>query len=191
MKARVVAAGVAVVTALAMAGCQSAVAGSPTATTRSDTSEKTSDRLSPPVEHPKDLRGLDPCELLSPEEKAEFSLTEPGQRDVSQWGEETCLLLGPVVVIGFSPDTTVGKGLDQAYESKDRFDNFAVSEVDGYPAVRVDFASLSCGLIVGVSDEQTLGMEFSRIGQQAPGNGDPCGFAEQVMGDVIKRLPDA
>jgi hypothetical protein len=97
------------------------------------------------VEHPQDLRGLDPCESLSAEQNAEFSLTE----------------------------------------------NFAESEVDGYPAVRVDVASQSCGLIVWVSNEQTLGMDFTRVSKHAPGKGDPCGFAEQVTRDVIERLPDA
>lgn len=195
---RVLAVGVGVVAVLAMAGCQGAVAGSPTPTTRDATGATsegappaTSGRLSPPVEHPKDLRGLDACELLSSEQKAEFSLTEPGKRDTSAWGESNCLLQGPVLGVQFSPDTTLGQGLEQAYRAKDTFDNFAESEVGGYPAVRVDFATQSCGLIVGVSDEQTLSMDFTRISSQAPGKGNPCGFAEQVMGDVVKRLPDA
>lgn len=186
-------AGVALLAALAVTGCQSAVVGSPTATTAQPdgTSPSESDRLSPPVDNPKDLHGIDPCEFLTPEQKTELSLTKPGRKDTSPWGEEVCDLGGPVVAIGFSPDTTLGEGLDQAYRAKNMFDNFAESEVDGYPAVRVDFAAQSCGLIVGVSDEQTLHMEFTRVSSQAPGNGDPCGFAEQVMGEVIKRLPDA
>jgi hypothetical protein len=57
--------------------------------------------------------------------------------------------------------------------------------------VRVNFATQLCGVIVGVSDEQTLNMSFGRVSSDAPGKGDPCGFAESVMADVIKNLPDA
>jgi hypothetical protein len=50
--------------------------------------------LSPPVEHPKDLRGIDPCDFLTAEQKAELSLTGPEERDMSPWGEEKCFLQG-------------------------------------------------------------------------------------------------
>ena len=201
MRVRLVVAGAAAVLAgLAMSGCESAVEGSPNATTTqpdasggasTDTSPSESDRLSPPVNNPKDLRGIAPCQLLTSAQLAELSLTEPGQTDLSQWGEEGCNWLGTVVAIGFSPETTLGEGLDQAYRAKNRFDNFAETSIDGYPAVRVNFATQSCGLIAGVSDEQTLHMEFTRVSPNAPGKGDPCGFAESVMGEVIKNLPDA
>lgn len=185
---------------MAMSGCEGAVAGSPAAeSTQADptngessgTPPSTSDRLSPPVENPKDLRGFDACQLLTQDQLAELSLSEPGRKYTTPWGEEGCNWGGPVVAIGFSPDTTLGQGLEQAYRAKDTFDNFAESNVDGYPAARVDFATQSCGLIVGVSNEQTLGMEFTRVSSQAPGKGDPCGFAESVMGEVIKNLPAA
>jgi hypothetical protein len=196
---RVVAGAAAVLVGLVVAGCQSAVAGSPTtATTQpagtgggTSSGAPPSDRLSPPVDNPKDLRGVDSCELLTPEQRADLGFTQQGKKDTSPWGEERCNFAGSVVGIGFSPNTTLGDGLDQAYRNKDNFDNFAETDVDGYPAVRVDFATQSCGLIAGVSDTQTLSMEFTRVSPNAPGKGDPCGFAESVMGDVIKNLPDA
>jgi hypothetical protein len=198
MNARCAVAGMAVVLAALVAGCVSAVAGSPTPnatqpTTASETSggAAPSERLSPPVENPKDLRGIDPCDLLTPDQKTELGLTRPVTRDTSPWGEDTCDLGGSVVGIGFSPDTTLGEGLDQAYRSKNTFDNFEPSEVDGYPAVRVDFTTQSCGLFVGVSDEQTLHMELTRVSPDAPGKGDPCGFAESIMSDVLENLPGA
>ena len=55
----------------------------------------------------------------------------------------------------------------------------------------VAVATQSCGLIATVSDKQTLNMEVTRVSAQAPGRGDPCGFAESVMGAAIKNLPDA
>jgi len=198
VKVRHAAAGVAVVLAWLVSGCESAVAGSPVPTTRqsagaSETSGSAtpSGRLSPPIENPKDLQGIDPCELLTSDQKAELGLTKPVVSDTSPWGEQTCGLAGSVVALGFSPNTTLGDGLDQAYRAKNNFESFEPSEVDGYPAVRVDFATQSCGLIVGVSDEQTLNMELTRVSSKAPGKGDPCGFAESVMGDVLKNLPDA
>jgi hypothetical protein len=185
---------------LVLSACESTATGLPTAaTTVPDTTSGTSsgspssgaDGGAPAVENPKDLRGVDPCELLTPEQLAAFSMTGPGQKDTSEWGEAECDWKGSVVAIGLSPDTTLGDGLDRAYRNQNNFDNFAVSEVDGYPAVRVNFATQSCGLIAGVSDEQTLSMEFTRVSPNAPGEGDPCEFAETVMGAVIKNLPDA
>lgn len=194
MTVRHVAVGAAVVLAGLVSACQSTVAGSPStesAATSETGSTAPSDRLSPPVENPKDLTGIDPCEFLTPEQKAELGLTKPGKKDTSPWGEENCNLAGSVVTIGFSPDTTLGEGLDQAYRAKNNFERFEPSEVDGYPAVRVDFATQICDLIVGVSDEQTLSMGIARVSPNAPGKGDPCGFAESVMADVLRNLPDA
>lgn len=142
------------------------------------------------MENPKDLRGVDPCGLLTTDQLTELS-SGPGEAGTSEWGEAECEWVGSVVAIALSPDTTFGDGLARAYRNKNRFDNFAESSIDGYPAVRVDFATQSCALIVGVSDEQTLSMEFTRVSAQAPGGGDPCGFAESVMSGVIKNLPDA
>jgi hypothetical protein len=145
--------------------------------------------LAPLVEHPKNLRGVDPCQLVTPNQLFELGFTAPGKKGTSYWGEPDCSWPGSVVAIGFAPNTTLG--LEQAYRSKNNFDNFAPSSVDDYPAVRINFATQSCGLIVGVADEQTLHMEFTRVSPDAPGLGDPCGFAESVMGDVIRNLPDA
>jgi hypothetical protein len=193
--------GAAVVLAgLVASACESTVTGSPTATntvpdtsgeTSSDAPPSGSDQSAPPVDNPKDLRGVDPCGLLTSEQQAEFNITGPGQKGMSEWSEADCEWVGSVVAIGLSPNTTLGDGLDRAYRNKNIFDNFAETSIDGYPAVRINFATQSCGLIAGVSDEQTLNMEFTRVSADAPGRGDPCGFAESVMGEVIKNLPDA
>ncbi|TDV45569.1 DUF3558 domain-containing protein [Actinophytocola oryzae] len=182
--------------ALMLAGCESAVAGSPRASsdrpdTADSTSPSTSERLSPSVEKPKDLRGIDPCEFVTPEQRAELQLTAPDEKEMSPWGEQLCDLGGSVVGISFSPNTVLGDGLDRAYRSKNSFDNFAETNVDGYPGVRVNFATQSCALIMGVSNEQTLNMELTRVSANAPGKGDPCGFAEEIMSEVIRNLPDA
>jgi hypothetical protein len=185
---------------LSVSACESTAIGSPTAeTTVPGASDETSGSAPPsesvrparPVKNPKDLRGVDPCELLSAEQQAELDLTGLGEKSISEWGEEGCKWLGSIVGIILDPNTTLGDGLERAYRNKNSFDNFAESNVDAYPAVRINFATQSCGLIVGVSDEQTLHMEFTRVSPNAPGKGDPCGFAETVMGEVIKNLPDA
>jgi hypothetical protein len=201
MRVRGVVAGVAVaLVGFMVAACETTATGSPTAATTvpdttggtpSDPPTSGSAGLAPPVGNPKDLRGVDACELLTPEQLTEFSMTGPGRKNVSEWGEEDCEWVGSIVAIGLSPNATLGDGLDRAYRNKNNFDNFAESNVDGYPAVRINFATQSCGLIAGVSDEQTLNMEFTRVSPEAPGRGDPCAFAESVMGAAIRNLPDA
>lgn len=194
----VVVAAAAALAGFAVSACDSTATGTPTPETSVSTASETSgssasstesDRLAPPVENPKNLRGIDACELLTLAQLTELSFTEPGEKDTSGWGEENCIWQNSILGVSLSPDTTLGKGLDQAYRNKNRFDNFEESSVDGHPAVRVNFATQSCGLIVGVSEEQTLSMDFTRVSSQAPGLNDPCGFAESVAGMVLENLP--
>lgn len=185
---------VAVAVGLMVASCSGTTPGTPSAETSVEDSTvppSGSDGQAPPVENPKNLQGIDPCELMTPEQLSELGVPEAGTKDESPWGEELCGWDSPVVSMSLSPNTTLGDGLDRAYRNKENFDEFEVSDVDGYPSVRVDFATQSCGLIAGISDEQTLSMEFTRVSPDAPGKGDPCEFAESVMGEIIANLPDA
>lgn len=194
---RLVAAVTVVLGGLVLSGCDSTASGSPTAATTLPGTEESSggapssesDRLAPPVDDPKDLSGIDPCELLTPEQLSELTFTEPGEKDTSAWGEEHCRWNNSNLSIRLAPETKVGEGLDQAYQSRNAFDNFAESSVDGYPAVRVDFATQLCRVIVGVAEDQTLHVDFGRVSGKDPAYQDPCGFAESVAGMVLESLP--
>jgi hypothetical protein len=191
---RLVVATVVAVGGLALAGCDSTATGTPTPqsgasdTSSQESSSTESDRLAPPVQNPKDLRGIDPCQLLTPQQLTELTFVEPGKTDSTPWGEQKCNWQNSNLVIGLSPDTR-REGLEETYRRENNFDNFEVSSVGDYPAVRVDFASQGCGVIVGVADDQTVTVHFGRVTGKDPAYEDPCGFAESVAAMVLENLP--
>jgi hypothetical protein len=144
--------------------------------------------LAPPVENPKDLRGIDPCELLTPQQLTDLTFVEPGVKDTLPGGVESCTWQNSNLSVGLTPDTS-REGLEEAYRREDNFDNFEVSSVGDYPAVRTDFATQFCSVIVGVADDQTLTAHFGRVTGKDPAYEDPCGFAESVAAMVLENLP--
>lgn len=174
-----------------IAGCSDATAGSPVPQTRVSTPTVTeSEGLAPPVENPKDLRGIGSCELLTAVQKTELAITTPGETRTTEWGEEECDWQNSDLSVAVAPATKLG-GLDQAYRSRENFDNFAESDVDGHPTVRVNVFSAGCSLFVGVADDQALFVDFVRVTGKDPAYRDPCGFAEKIAGMVLSNLPAA
>ncbi|MDQ3786338.1 MAG: DUF3558 domain-containing protein [Actinomycetota bacterium] len=179
----------------AVAACESTATGTPTpesgVSVPSGTS--TSDEpggLAPPIEDPKGLAGIDPCDLLTESQLAALTIVKPGTKEVSAWGEAKCNWENSTVSVGLAPDTQ-RDGLEGTYRRRHRFDNFEESEVDGYPAVRTDFATQVCSIVVGVADNQALTVHYTRMASDSPGKGDPCSFAESITSTVLTNLPDA
>lgn len=175
-----------------LAGCDTTATGTPVPqqSPPRTTSSAEADRLAPRIENPRDLRGIDPCQLLTAQQLAELTLTEPGAKEDLPWGEQMCGWQNSNLSIALGPDTR-GDGLEETYRRKDDFDNFAISTVDGYPAVRVNAATQICTVVVGLADDQALFVDFGRVTGEDPAYRDPCGFAETVAGLVLANLPAA
>jgi hypothetical protein len=175
-----------------LAGCSSTTAGSPVPHSEDSSSPQSTkpEELAPRVENPKDLRGVDSCELLNAAQKTELAITTPGETLVTEWGEEECSWQNSALSVALAPDTR-RDGLEEAYRRRTNFDNFAESTVDGYPAVRVNFFTQGCSVFVGVADDQVLFVDFGRVTGKDPALRDPCGFAENVAGMVLANLPAA
>jgi len=191
-----VVAALAVLSGVTLAGCESTATGTPTpGPTGSDTSASSTQptntaRLSPPVANPKNLRGIDPCDLLTAAQLPELDADGPGEQGTSKWGERDCLWENHIFSLSLAPDTK-HDGLDGSYRERDRQFDFVPSEVTGYPAVRVNIATTFCAVIVGVADDQSLLVSYGPVAPDAPGTGDPCGFAESVAAMVLANLPTA
>ncbi|GAA3436944.1 DUF3558 domain-containing protein [Kutzneria kofuensis] len=182
-----VAAGLAVSLA---AACSQQDPGSPSpAPTTSSATSSTSG--APKVASPKNLKGIDPCQLLTAQQLQMLGATPRSQptRDKSVWGEATCMWENDNVTVGLSPQTTLTKGIEQAYLSKDNYSFFQPTTVDGYPAVLVDKQKLSCGMFVGVSDTQELSLTVVVTGKDNPDYGNPCAFPPKVAGAALKNIP--
>ncbi len=179
----------------AVAACESTATGTPrpepgvSASAGTSTSEEPG-RLAPPVEDPKDLSGIDPCELLTESQLAALTITKAGEPDEAAWHEDKCNWRSSTVNVSLAPDTQ-RDGLETWYRTRDYYDSFEESEVDGYPAVRADFANEFCSVIVGVADDQALVVHYTRVSSDAPGKGDPCPFTESIASMVLENLPDA
>ncbi|MCP2261376.1 Protein of unknown function (DUF3558) [Streptoalloteichus tenebrarius] len=166
----------------------SSTSGASTSATTGSPSPDPGGRKAPAVAHPKNLRGMDPCALLSPAQQAELTFTRPGEKNTSLFGEEQCAWQNGNLRVLISPDTR-RRGLDEVYRRRGNFGNFQPSEVDGYPAVRLEAVTQSCALAVGVAADQQFHVNFGRITGRDPRYRDPCGFAESVARMVLANLP--
>lgn len=185
---RVLAAAIVLVVGLLVAGCDSTATGTPVPQPdTSRTGPPSSERLSPPVENPKDLRDVDPCQLLTSQQAAGLSFTEPGTPGSGEIsGDPGCTWSNSNLDINLQLNTD-GGGLEQTYRGN--FDKFEESTVGGYPTVRVNFTASYCGLFVGVAEGQVLSVSFGWITGDDPADGDSCGFAESVAAMVLENLP--
>ena len=189
-----------VVIALLAAGCgTSSVGGTPepggspgtagATTTRASASTTSSqERLAPPVTNPKNLRGLDPCELLTAAQLTELGMTGQPEKGRSEFGEDDCTWKDSAIYISIAPDTK-RQGLEEVYRRKSNVVNFQPSTVDGYPAVRANFTEKFCNVSVGVADDQVFHLTYGIVTSKKPEHQDTCGFAEKVSGMVLQNLP--
>nr|BFF02103.1 DUF3558 domain-containing protein [Streptoalloteichus tenebrarius] len=187
-----------------VAGCSSSTTGTPTAAehTSNQTSTAASrsasspsagagPSLAPRVANPKNLRGQDACQLLTPQQQAELTFTKPGEKGTSIFGESECDWSNDNLRIYLALDTK-RRGLEETYLRKERFPDFTPSTVAGYPAVRtgLNVRLKSCRVDLGVADDQVLYISFSHHSAgRNPEYEDPCGFAEKVGKMVLDNLP--
>jgi hypothetical protein len=164
----------------------------PPPTTSSTTTAATSDSSSAPqVSNPKNIKGTDPCQLLTTTQLVELGGTATPKKDNSAWGAAECSWDNDNLGMTVAPETASGRGIAQTYSNRANFSSFQPSQVDGYPDVRTDLQSLSCVIFVGVSNTQALSVSYTRYGATGAEYMDPCGFAEKVAGMVLSNLPAA
>ncbi|MFB9431732.1 DUF3558 domain-containing protein [Streptoalloteichus tenebrarius] len=198
--------GALVLAGLVVAGCSNTATGTPTAadhepnpptTTSGPTNpsppSNAGPSLAPQVTNPKNLRGQDACQLLTPQQQAELTFSGSGTRGVSDFKEEECTWSNSNLAIYMALDTK-RHGLEEVYLRRSTYSDFTPSTVAGYPAVRTrrNDKIKSCRVVLGIADDQALHIEFSRHSDgRDPGYEDPCGFAEKVGKMVLDNLPAA
>lgn len=144
------------------------------------------------VESPKNVSGIsDACQLLTPEQRAALQIDgSPAPQQKNDYGAPSCEFVGELTTVFVDINTGHG-GISQTYSNKDSFDNFAPTEVTGYPAAQVDAASSLCTVMTGVADDQAIDIYFAKNSAQSPEMDDACGYAKKIAGEALKNVPAA
>jgi hypothetical protein len=151
---------------LLVAGCTSTVAGTPSAP---------SGVLIPP--RPREIRldGVDPCSLLTPEQRADLGIASEPHLSTAHAGlfrgdVLTCTMRGPypdLVLLGISAVTTVGI---ERWQEGDLAAKLRRTNVAGFPALIAMPAQFTdyCSVEVDVAGGQLLDVQFGSGGPRVP-----------------------
>ncbi|GAB3283090.1 DUF3558 domain-containing protein [Parasphingorhabdus pacifica] len=144
------------------------------------------------ISNPKDLGTVtDACDLLTPEQLTALSAGTEAEPDTTVYGESKCSWRNDDFRMTVALNATTGTGPEKIHEDGKASDNFQPTEVDGYPAARVDEQSTLCRVEVGIADDQAVAINYSKRGGDAPELQDPCGYAEKIASEALKNIPDA
>lgn len=143
----------------------------------------------PQVQNPKNLKSIaDACQLLTPEQVATLGGGAPAP-DTSVYGESQCTWSNEAFATTVAINTAGGPA--KIFDSPESNDNFQPTQVGGYPAARIDAQSVVCRVEVGVAEDQSVEINYSKFGGTSPEMQDPCGYAEKIAGEAVKNIPAA
>ncbi|WP_243791518.1 DUF3558 domain-containing protein [Saccharopolyspora gloriosae] len=145
------------------------------------------------VESPKNLAGVsDSCQLLTAEQLSALgaSGSEPKPSINDQYKEPTCNISNDAFDITVDINTKNG-GMTAANARRDNFDNFAPTEVAGYPAAQINADSSVCTVAAGIADDQSIEVFYAKNAGGTPEMDDACGYAKKITAEVIKNIPSA
>ena len=175
------------VAAALLTGCTTVVEGTPSAPTGV---------LLPPRPREVRLDGVDPCSLLTAEQRVRLGLDGEPRRSTSQ----SALYQGPVLlctILGFNPDAVAaGVGIVttagiQLWLSHDLNADVRMKSVAGFPAVTAIPTSASgyCSVDVDVAPGQLLDIQVQDAGREPPLTQDQlCAAAGRVAEAAMTEL---
>ncbi len=136
----------------------------------------------PPIENAKDLRGADPCSLLTPEQLGQFGLAAPGTPGQTPEGLPRCEWrraseANLTVTLFIAPDAlgTLASNSDVTT---------ARVRLEGYPALET-FTDQGrfCQYDVGLAPDQVV------MAAMTGGSPDSCTALQKVLPAVLSNLP--
>lgn len=186
---------VVVFTAAGLMACTTTEAGEPVAIESPMT-----ERLAPPVDQPPiDVKPFlnRPCEVLTPEQAAEWTVSNPEQvlNERTYTGPACEFEPDDFYRVSFGTTIHIIDSLEGVYQRRDTQQLFEPTEVAGYPGVFNDSADRrsggDCGLTVGVAENRALSVLVSVRDRQSPEYTDPCPVAARIMGQMIETIRGA
>ncbi|WP_376700090.1 DUF3558 domain-containing protein [Actinoalloteichus hoggarensis] len=183
---------------LTISSCTQEVGGqvSPADRTSITGSDATGDedyRLAPPVDNPRNIAELGPCELLSPTTAGAAGFLPDGILEEEPDGSQRCAWQPED-----HPDGRVAlwtdvdrRGLHEMYVLQENYPDFREFEVAGYPAVQASLGGATemyCYIHVGVAEDQFVTFSSS-LGMKQ--DDDPCAQAVRVAEVAVPAFPAA
>lgn len=169
-----------------------AVGGDPSAESQNGPAPRNGADPALAVDNPKNLKGIaDACRLLTPDQRTQLGVSD--DRDFESltndiYQEPSCEIFSHAYNAMIDINTNNG-GMAKLHAGKGKWDNFTPTEVAGYPAVRLDAQSILCRVHVGIADDQSLEIYYSKNAGGTPEMDDPCGFAEKIAVEALKNVP--
>lgn len=146
----------------------------------------------PAVDKPKNLAAItDACQLLTTQQLTQLGAQATPKPSETAYGESKCKWSNGDLAATVALNATTDTGPEQIFEMEEITDNFTRTEVDGYPAARVDEQSDLCRVEVGVSDTTSFSVNYYKYSGDSPEMQDPCGYAEKIASEVLKNIPNA
>jgi hypothetical protein len=171
-----------IVAGVALAGCGSPAVGQPGAQS-----------AIPGVENPRDVRAVAdrPCDLLSPQQAADFGLDRPPRELPGVLGNVDCEWRSSRADVWIYISTFTDKPtLEEVYNRRGTFPYFELTEVGGYPAIasRADANLPVCDIDIKPAEGQSVTVTYdSTAFNKIPDQG--CVVGKQVARAVLKNLP--
>ncbi|MGQ0573324.1 MAG: DUF3558 domain-containing protein [Pseudonocardia sp.] len=143
------------------------------------------------VRNPKDARGLDPCDLLTPAQLDGFGLDPATARTNPARYGTGCLWQyrdgSTSAGVRLATDPNAAK-LPDIWKLRQNDVVFEIRQIAGHPALRSDQLPDECDLSIAVADYQIVGVNAYGDGRALP---DPCGpavrMAELIIANIAAR----
>ena len=149
----------------------------------------------PRVEKPRDIQAVAsrPCDLLSPQQAAEFGLDRPPRQIQGRLGNVECEWRSSKADVWVYISTFTNRlTLEEVYDHRGGLPYFELTRVGGYPAIvsRTDAALPVCDIDIKPAERQsvTVSYDATRFNTQ-PQQG--CVVGRQVAEAVLANLPPA
>lgn len=151
------------------------------------------DLLIPRVDKPRNIDAIAdrPCELLTPQQAAEFGLDLPPRQLPGRLGNAECewRSSGTDVWVYISPFTN-RLTLEEVHDRREVLPYFEMTQIGGYPAIvsRTEATLPVCDIDIKPAERQSVTVSYdSTAFNQTPQQG--CVVGRQVAEAVLKNLP--
>lgn len=140
------------------------------------------------VREPKDIRGVQPCAVVTDAQLVELGLI-PGSAqpvDETRCGWSSVTDDTNPVGLDLNSDTNLAV-LDVLENLRDNFGRYEPTEVAGHPAIRADdVADNSCTIVIAVADHQGVSIGANGANRPLP---DPCEVPRRMGEFILSNLP--
>jgi hypothetical protein len=144
------------------------------------------------VPHPKDMRAIPPCDLLTDAQLVELGLRPDTAQEVPMARGRTCIWRDAADPRNFADaggsTDLANPGVPGLYVTRHVMSRFEPLVIAGHPGARIDLnPGTGCDVTVGASDDQLLGANGNGAGRPLPDDG--CDRSRRMIELILANLP--